>query len=193
LISLLSIYYFAPSKKGDSSYLDNYGAALVLALNMFIMALFLKLLSYFTCKKQFLFYFAKTCVKTSSEEKHNDNIIYNDVNIRYLLLGIDYYNKYLQSSLGMNFKNYDKICQKIAISNIDKTKNMIQCILKSFDNDTDRLEPLRVIFSELELEDQKAFLTKEGNKQKINDSISILIPIITVAVSIVGLFQKSSG
>jgi hypothetical protein len=131
-----------------------------------------------TTKKNFRFYYAKGCIqllskKTDKSEKMN-----------LLVRALNSYNKYLKKTLKLQINNIDKICSKIISDPFLDKHEFTKSISDAFQSD-DKLKPTTQILSFLNIKNTEEFLIKEPLWTKIEEWGTLLVPIITVAISII--------
>jgi hypothetical protein len=102
-----------------------------------------------------------------------------------------YKNNFLQKNLGLNIKDLDKIYNKISCYSFNKRKHTVEKICTAFDSG-DSLLPLEVLSSEF-LKDPaiEQFLTSQKPSDKIKKMSDLIIPIITLIVSLIGVAIKA--
>ena len=92
----------------------------------------------------------------------------------------------------MQTRNPDEIYGKIITMEYDGKNGLIKSILNSFENNCNRLELLRYLKQFYDPDNKKHILKEEPPLQKLtNLSATILIPIISVIISIVGIILKA--
>jgi hypothetical protein len=86
--------------------------------------------------------------------------------------------------------NY-RIYSKITSLTEQEKDNAMKAISKSFEGN-DKLEPLRFLFIYLNDIDKQHFIMKQPSTQKIKEFSTMLIPIVTVLISILQLLLSKS-
>ena len=154
----------------------NFVAFIIPAISIFIL---LKLLLEHA-RKQFRFYYAEACIeivnKTGKEADKAD----------YLYLCLDWYNKFVKrvTKSGIDIQLiYSKIISNSQLSN----NILLDTIVESF-HDADELNPMRHMLALLSSWKEGATLVKESVRTKIRESSDILIPIVTVIITILSTF-----
>jgi hypothetical protein len=129
--------------------------------------------------KDFKFFFAKQCSKIAMHK--NDEV----EKISYILQSLDCYNKYLENSLGLQIKDRNKIFDKIIMELSSADNNFIDVIYNAYDKG--KLELIRVLYKKNITDIVLAEFTFLNKMRGLSD---LIIPIITVAISIIGLMLK---
>lgn len=131
--------------------------------------------------KDFHFYLAKKYLdKTSSENEI-------DKKIKLLNQGLHSYNIFLKREINLQISDVKRICSKIITDSKQDINKEIDKISESFDK-TNKLKPIKTISSEVfEDKDSEHMLIKIGRGQKMDDYVGIIIPIISVIITIIGL------
>ena len=130
-------------------------------------------------KRDFRFYYARGCFSFLIKRKDHAE------KMRYLVMGINSYNKYLKKNLKLQINNIDNLHSKIISNFIIHNSMFIDSLHKTFQTDN-KLLPLRYIISFLNLETEQ-FLVKESLWEKIKDWGAFLVAVIPVAISIIQL------
>jgi hypothetical protein len=76
--------------------------------------------------------------------------------MRYFDKGLQEYNGYLKRHLKHQIKGIDKVFSKVSLLDNDAKTKAIRILSNSFENETDKLSPLKSILSEL--------MKSEGNR-----------------------------
>lgn len=138
----------------------------------------------YTARREFRFYLARGYCRISSE-KHN-----NFDKIRYLLLSLDSYNKYLVRKTKFGIKNIDNIFSGIIHSDAGKNDELIKSINLRLAGEG---HDLAIYLSEIyKVPDAEQFLIKEGLVQKLKVVAAFLAAAIPIVVSIIQLYFKSA-
>jgi hypothetical protein len=106
MIMYVFVFFVFFKELGDKPYYSYISYILVIILQYLIRNMLEISLAY----KEHAFYFAQICAKISFQT--NDE----DLKKIYLILALEWYNKYLQKFLHMQFKNPDKIFDYIIMS-----------------------------------------------------------------------------
>jgi len=138
----------------------------------------------FTARREFRFYLARGYCGISSD-KHN-----TFDKIKYLLLSLDSYNKYLVRNTKFGIKNLDKIYSGIIHSDAGKNDKLIKSINEHLAGEG---PDLAIYLSEIyKVPDTEEFLIKEGLVQKLKVVAAFLAAAIPIVVSIIQLYFKSA-
>jgi hypothetical protein len=130
-------------------------------------------------RKNFKFFFGKTCVEVAFKMKNQAK------KIRYLIMGLNSYNDYLQKSINLEMDDLTRIIRiKIATDpNIDA---IIGSISNSFDVN-DKLKALKDIALLLDIRDLKSFLVYRSFGKQLKNYSIFLVTVIPVIISIIQL------
>ena len=104
----------------------------------------------------------------------------------YLLLGLDWYNKFVKriTKGGIDIQTiYSKIVSHAPLSD----NILLDTIMESFHGD-DELKPMRHMLDLLSCWKEGATLVKESLRTRVKESSDLLIPIVTVAITIITTF-----
>jgi hypothetical protein len=105
---------------------------------------------------------------------------------RYLLEGLLWYNKFLNRHLNLRINEITKIYSKIITDSPLRTNKDVILLSESFDN-KDELLPLRKMTTNYQdLVEQ--VLSTESLKYRIKESSDLIIPIITVMITVITTF-----
>jgi hypothetical protein len=132
-------------------------------------------------RRQFGFYYSKACfeiiIKTESETDKTS----------YLILGLEWYNKFIKR-VTMEGCDIETIFSKI-VSHAQLSNNtLLDTIVESF-NGEDKLKPMRHMLTLLSCwKEGGGSLTKQSLRAKIKGSSDLLIPIVTVIITIISTF-----
>jgi hypothetical protein len=166
----------------------SYVQSLLIAASMLpaaaIFILIKLLLEY--ARNQFRFYYAKTCfeilIKTGSEADKAE----------YLFRGLDWYNKFIKrvTRSGIDIETiYSKIISNSPLSN----NILLSTIMESFPKvdelkSIDELKPMRQMLGLLSCWKEGDFLAKESLINQLRELSGLLIPIVTVIITIISTF-----
>jgi hypothetical protein len=132
-------------------------------------------------RKKFPLYYAKACFKMITED--SDQID----KARFFKTGLIWYNKFLKRNINLHINNIMKIYSKnITNSPLHQNKALIS-ISESFDSE-DELKPLRYLSVFIPDTEAEQILTKESITGTIKESSDLLIPIITIIITIITTF-----
>jgi hypothetical protein len=122
--------------------------------------------------------------------KKNDEI----EKAKYILYSLNWYNYYLRKTLDLQIKNKDKLLDNI-IMNLNEKTNLLENINDALNKN--ELELIKILIQENsknstsnEENTKEPFLTKFTYADKIKGLSNFIIPITTVAISIIGLILK---
>src|SRR5581483_4425509 len=138
---------------------------------------FLKLL-FALAKPEFRLYFAKGCFKIIKRKQNEAD------KMKYLIKGINSYNKYVKRWMNLQMSELTKIYSKISSISQGERGKIIDALSASFDKGSDNLEPMKILlpFSKLTEED---FLVEQRAGEKIKDLYTLLLPVFTIIVTLI--------
>jgi hypothetical protein len=131
--------------------------------------------------KDFYYRAAKTFVISATK---NDNKLKR---LNLFIFGLNFYNRFLQRSLKLQIKDIAKVYSFIIFNPLIYNTDILQIISNSFESD-DNVEPIRCI--KKVLGNSEELLIQQQLGQKIKDYSSIIIPIITIIITVIGFFIK---
>jgi hypothetical protein len=135
-------------------------------------------------KKEFRFYFAKTCFVSALNQKDTFRQMY------YYGLGLQEYNKYLKRHLKRQIKDIDKIFSKMSLLDNDGRTRLIHSLSDSFETGADKLKPIRSISTELmKSKDTESALVPESLKSHLKVIGTFLAASIPIVVSVITLYM----
>ena len=134
-------------------------------------------ISTYTARKDFRLYLARGYCKLALKKSSLDKI-------KYLLLSIDSYNKFLLRKINIGVRNIDKI-----YSDFIRTQAKNDNVLKSICEQLDRQElDLAIYLSEIsKVPDTEQFFIKETIIQKLKTLAAFLAAAIPIAISVIHL------
>ena len=133
-------------------------------------------------RREFRLYYAKGCFKIVSKEGTHELD-----KAKYFKTGLIWYNKFLKKNIGLHITDIMKIYSKIITqSPLDQNRALIS-ISESFDSE-DAMKPLRYISAFIPDTEMGQALTKESITTTIKGSSDLLIPIITIIITIITTF-----
>jgi len=132
-------------------------------------------------RKQFRFYYAKACFNIINETKDETD------NAGYLLLGLEWYNKFVKRATKLYAIDVETIYSKV-ISHSQLSNNQLLIYIKDLFHAEDEFKPLRHMLTLLSGWKEGDILFKESLRTKIKESSDLLIPIVTVIITIVTTF-----
>jgi hypothetical protein len=130
-------------------------------------------------RKDFNFYLAKVYFKVGSQQ---EDIVGK---IRYLILTIDTYNKFLERNLKLKINNIKDIYSRIVSASTEEKIMIGESIGKALEKDKLELAgQLRELFSSPDKEEQQKFLTKESLilNQQFKELLTAIIPAVITAI-----------
>ena len=140
-------------------------------------------------RRQFGFYYSKACfeiiTKTENESETDKT--------SYLILGLEWYNKFIKR-VTMEGCDIETIFSKvISHAQLRPSDNMLlDTIVESFDEE-DKLKPMRHMLTLLSCwKEGGGSLIKQSLRAKIKGSSDLLIPIVTVIITIISTFFLKS-
>ena len=128
-------------------------------------------------KKDFKFYFAKVYFHIIANDKDKSK------KVAYLIKVIRAYDSYLKRSLNLQINTEEVYSKVICSSDIDIDKSIVE-ISESFENQNDKLEPIRVISKIVNNEETK-ILFEESIGEKIKDLAAFFAGIIGTIIAII--------
>jgi hypothetical protein len=131
--------------------------------------------------KHFNFYYAKTLVGNSLYEQKENEV----KRIKHLFVGINSYRKFLRNRLDLDIDSV-KVYPKITALVPEERNELIKSVYEAFSEDKDKLKPIVCLKTFLNLPAQEV-LVKEHTRDKIKQLSLLLIPIITVIISVIKL------
>lgn len=135
-----------------------------------------------TSKKEFRFYFAKTCFTTALNKR---DILKQ---MGYFDKGLKEYNQYLKRHLKYQIKDIEKVFSKVSLMDNDEKTKTVSTISISFETEADKLKPLKCISSELmKSEDVESILVPESLKSQLKVIGTFLAAAIPIMISIITL------
>jgi hypothetical protein len=103
--------------------------------------------------------------------------------IRYLIIALNSYNKFLKRNLGLEFDNA-RVCSRIVSSN-DKNQTL-NSVVTSFKTN-DKLNPINCLSSIGNLPSAEQFLTQKQLSTRIKDMATFLAAVVPVMITILQL------
>jgi hypothetical protein len=131
-------------------------------------------------RKEFRFYFAKASFKVIS--KKEDNV----ERIRYVIKGLNSYNKYLRRNLGLQIRDLKKIYSKIISDPTLDKYNPIEKLSIAFE-DNNKLRTVKYLSELLGVTDTDQFLTKEPIGKKLEGFAALLGTMVSTFAAIIGV------
>ena len=155
-----------------------YDALLSPAQNMLLFSVTAGLIWFFyqSRRREFKYYLAKTYIKKISENRGEAE------QIRYLIHGLNSYNKYLLRNLKLQINDIKKIYSKILSDSNNDINDSIKKISDSFKHDN-KLSPIKTL-AIIANKEPDQFLAKESAGEKLRTWGSFAATVIPVALSI---------
>ena len=156
----------------DNLDLDNYFSSPEFYFNSFTNGLSMMTLSTSAryglsfLKKKTKYHLAKVCFQLSGEKSDETQ------QVRFLRLGIDFYNQFIKRSSSIQIQNTGTIYSKFISFTKTEKKTKIKSIIKSFEKELD-LEPFKQLKKSFGIQDESITESK-----LINDLKRIALPII---------------
>ncbi|MDR4492407.1 MAG: hypothetical protein R2685_16180 [Candidatus Nitrosocosmicus sp.] len=131
-------------------------------------------------RKLFTLYYAKGCFQLIEKEKMEID------KAKYLLEGLFWYNRFLRKNMHLQLNDLIKIYSKIITNSPIQQNKEVNLLSKSFES-TEELVPLRNIAC-LYPNTVEQILTSESLRNRIKESSDLLIPIISVIITVITTF-----
>jgi hypothetical protein len=129
--------------------------------------------------RSFSFYLARTSVGAISE-------VQDDVEkLRYLITGLNSYNKFIRRNLGLQIGNLKMIYSRIISEDSINRYQLMKELSLSF-KDYDRLEAIKSLTRYLKIADADQFLSKEPVGNKIGNWLETIVKLTSVFAAISG-------
>jgi hypothetical protein len=129
--------------------------------------------------RSFTFYLARTSVDAISEVR-------DDVDkLRYLITGLNSYNKFIRRNLGLQIGNLKTIYSRIISEDSINRYQLMKELSLSF-KECDRLEAVRCLTRYLKIADADQFLSKEPVGNKIGNWLETIVKLTSVFAAISG-------
>lgn len=138
---------------------------------------FLKLLLALA-KPEFRLYFAKGCFKIIKRKQNEAD------KMKYLIKGINSYNKYLKRWMNLQMSELTKIYSKIGSTSQDERGRIIDSLATSLDKGSDNLELMKILLPFSKLTEEE-FLVEQRVREKIKDLYTLLLPMLTIIVTFI--------
>jgi hypothetical protein len=108
-----------------------------------------------------------------------------------IISSLNFYNKYLQRTFGVNIIPMSRIYEYIMFSTLlDKIAILTQFNTQFINGKLELIRYLRQLVSTNEDSHQSGFLSKNKTRQALNEFTNMTIPILAVLISIIDLFSK---
>lgn len=156
----------------------------ILGASLFAVASALLRISLLNGSKHFKFYLARLSFRAMAKVK--DEI----ERVKYLVLGLGFYNKYIRGTLGLQINDLKLIYSKI-IADVAVDRCYFMKELGTAFEDNDRLKPIRCLAGLSDTKDLEHFLVKESVGKKLEEWATVLgtlasaiTAVISAAVSV---------
>jgi hypothetical protein len=149
-------------------------------LFIIVVGAFLKIL-FALAKIEFRLYFAIGCFRISQRRKDEAG------KMRYLIKGLNSYNKYLKRCMNLQMNDLTKFYSKISSAPQEERKKIIDSLSDLLERGNNTLEPVRYLLTISKVPEEE-FLTEQALKQKIKDGYTLLIPVFTIIVTLITSF-----
>jgi hypothetical protein len=192
-ISLITVYLvtqFIPGSSGVLRYYFDYlppyipwtfaflGRSLLLVVPGGLLWIILHV-----ARKEFRFYFAKACFLITSKEKDDYK------KVRYLLMGLNSYNKYLRRKLSLEIKDIEKIYSKFVYAETTEKREIIQSVCESVEA-ADRLKLARYLSFFSKIPETELFVS-EALTERLKTIGTALAAVIPIIISAIDLYIKN--
>jgi hypothetical protein len=137
-------------------------------------------------RKEFRFYFAKACFIMSKEKDDFEKI-------KYLLMGLNSYNKYLRRKLRLEIEEVKKIYSKFVFAEIAEKREIIKSVCESVEADdlnTTNILKLAKYLSTLSKIPETELFVETTPVQKLKLTGTILVAVIPIIISAIELFKS---
>jgi hypothetical protein len=145
-----------------------------------VVGAFLKIL-FALAKAEFRLYFAIGCFRISQRRKDEGG------KMRYLIKGLNSYNKYLKRCMNLQMEDLTKIYSKISSAPQEERKKIIESLSDFLERGNNTLEPVRYLLTISKVPEEE-FLIEQPLKQKIKEGYTLLIPVFTIIVTLITSF-----
>ena len=108
--------------------------------------------------------------------------------MNYLIKGIKSYNKYLLRNLGVQFDARQIYSKVVCDPTIDENE-AINTLLKSFNDDQDKLAPIKSMSKIAYIENSETLLVEESVIQKLKNLGGPFAPIAAIIGAIIAAWQ----
>jgi hypothetical protein len=149
-------------------------------LFIIVVGAFLKIL-FAIAKAEFRLYFAKGCFRII--QKRTDEV----AKMRYLIRGLNSYNKFLKRCMNLQMSNLTSIYSRISSAPQEERKKIIESLSDFLERGDNTLEPVKYLLTISKVAEEE-FLTEQPFKQKIKEGYTLLIPVFTIFVTLITSF-----
>jgi hypothetical protein len=190
---LLPLFFFTIALRISSGITeDNPLSALVLSIDEPAQSLFLSILgatlfavasallriTLLNSRKRFKFYLARLSFRAMP--KVEDEI----ERVKYLVLGLGLYNKYIRRTLGLQINDLKVIYSKIIADAAVDRSYFIKELGTAFE-DNDKLKPIRCLTRLFDAKDPERFLVKESVGKKLGEWATIIGTIVSTIAAFI--------
>jgi hypothetical protein len=133
--------------------------------------------------KWFRFYYARTCINAIKLEPGAD--IFR--NIKYLVMGLNQYNKYLMSNSKVKIKIVNQLVSKIMSDSEVIGQNSLKEISDAFKGDN-KLKPITTLKALLTNTGPEEFLVRDPFAATIQTWGPLIAAVISAVAAVIGLF-----
>ena len=138
--------------------------------------------------RDFHFYFSVGCFKILQRYSNMDEMEKR----KYIIQGIEYYDKFLKKNLRMRINNIDKITSKILPESSEKLTESASSMLDRLEQGN-KLELVKYLGSKLEGNESSSFLTKDPISDRIKELFPFIISTFTIIITVLGLIISQSN
>ena len=107
--------------------------------------------------------------------------------MRYLIRGLNSYDKYLKRCMNLQMNNLTNIYSKISSATQDEREKIIESLSDFLERGNNTLEPVKYLLTISKIPEEE-FLTEQPLKQKIKEGYTLLIPVFTIVVTLITWF-----
>jgi hypothetical protein len=190
LLRNITGYYVSPENETritNTSYVPVYIISPIFYLQVVIawisFAGFLRIVTQST-KREFRFYFAKACCKIISEKENEFD------KMKYLLLLLDSYNRFLYRNIKMGINSIEEIYSIIYYKDTKERNQIIGLICGCLEDE--KLKLAKYLSSIYQIPDSK-FYVREPFAQRMKLIGTILATMIPIIISTLALLHKKLG
>jgi hypothetical protein len=149
-------------------------------LFIIVVGAFLKIL-FAIAKPEFRLYFAIGCFRIIQRKR--DEV----VKMRYLIRGVNSYNKYLKRCMNLQMNDLTKIYSKISSAPQEERERIIESLSDFLERGSNTLQPVKYLLTISKIPEEE-FLTEQQLKEKIKEGYTLLIPVFTIIVTLITSF-----
>jgi hypothetical protein len=137
-------------------------------------------------RKEFRFYFAKACFIMSKEKDDYEKV-------KYLLMGLNSYNKYLRRKLRLEIEEVKRIYSKFVFAEIAEKREIVKSVCESVETEdlnTTNILKLAKYLSTLSKIPETELFVETTPVQKLKLTGTILVAVIPIIISAIELFKS---